>query len=235
MIANTLNSAYLIHARPFRETSLLINFFTENDGFISAVARGARTSGKNNKRGILQPFTPLLIDWRGNHDLVSLRNIELRAQPFMFKGNQLVLGLYVNEILYHLLAKNAGVAMPELFTRYESLLQGILHNKFAGSLFELEVKLREFELYLLDCLGYGLQFELINPDDYYCYDHEEGFFKLGDNVRDKGFLGRNILDIKNKAWKNKDAMHTAKVLLRNIIQYHTGAKELFSRKLYVVD
>lgn len=60
--------AYVIHRRPWRETSLLVDLFTLNHGRLSVVARGASGS-KSALKAQLQPFQPLLLDWVGRGDL----------------------------------------------------------------------------------------------------------------------------------------------------------------------
>lgn len=230
MQTSGLVKAYLVHSKPYRETSLLIDFFTQEHGVIKAIAKAVRGTNKNNKRGLLQPFTPLLIDWRGSSDLVFLRNIDLYDTPLSLKRGSLVIGLYINEVIYKLLRNHTGMVMSELYFYYDQVLRFIAKNSDTHS---VEVKLREFELLLLQSIGYGLQFDSISNENYYTYDFEQGFCQIS-NSSLKGFLGQYLLGIKEHKWDDKDVMRTAKVLLRNIILYHTGSKELNSRKLWVI-
>ena len=70
MISN-LQKAYVIHSRPYKETSLIVTFLTEKKGKITAVAKGAKR--KNSRlSGNLAPFQSLNIDFRGKSDLKSL-------------------------------------------------------------------------------------------------------------------------------------------------------------------
>ena len=78
MISN-LQKAYVIHSRPYKETSLIVTFLTENKGKITAVAKGAKR--KNSRlSGNLEPFQCLNIDYRGKSDLKSL----ILAEPCEF-------------------------------------------------------------------------------------------------------------------------------------------------------
>ena len=62
MISN-LQKAYVIHSRPYKETSLIVTFITEKKGKISAVAKGAKR--KNSRlSGNLEPFQCLNIDYQ---------------------------------------------------------------------------------------------------------------------------------------------------------------------------
>jgi DNA repair protein RecO (recombination protein O) len=237
----TLKQAYLIHARDFRESSLLIDFFTKEQGFIKAVARGVRSVNKSNKRGLLQPFAPLLINWYGNADIVTLTTIELFSAPLVFARHGLAVSFYINELLYYILNKFNGVAMPELWDSYHQLLHYICDSNIDSENYNnllMQMKLREFELDLLDYIGYGLQFEHIKADLYYSYHYENGFFEIN-NITDNNKIfimnGNIILDIKNRNWQNPDALLVANKLLKLVIKYHIGNKEFNSRKLYLVD
>ncbi|WP_171910141.1 DNA repair protein RecO, partial [Rickettsiella grylli] len=78
-----LQAAYILHTRPYRDTSLLIDAFTAQHGRISLIAKGARgIRGKKSRfKGTLQAFVPLLLSWRGKTDLLSLINAEPHTFP----------------------------------------------------------------------------------------------------------------------------------------------------------
>lgn len=50
--------AFVLHSRPWSETSLMLDVFTEESGRVRLVAKGAR-SKRSTLKGALQPFTPL--------------------------------------------------------------------------------------------------------------------------------------------------------------------------------
>ena len=101
MISN-LQKAYVIHSRPYKETSLIVTFLTEKKGKISAVAKGAKR--KNSRlSGNLEPFQCLNIDYRGKSDLKSL----VLAEPSevfedFFGSENLYSAFYVNELTIHI-------------------------------------------------------------------------------------------------------------------------------------
>lgn len=227
-----LVQAYLIHAKSYRDTSLLIDFFTQEHGFITAIAKGVRGDAKTNKRGLLQPFTKLLINWRGKSDLVTLNTIELAAQPLVLKKNHLAVGFYINELLYYLCNKPRGIIFTNLFENYETVLAHL--NQPNQELALIEPKLREFELDLLSSIGYGLSDHNILPECHYAYDFTEGFIispnTLGNKLSLRGDL---ILNIMQRNWQDKQTLVAAKQLLRSIIKYYIGNKDLHSRKLFV--
>ncbi len=233
---HSLVPAYLIHTKNYRDTSLLIDFFTKNDGFITALAKGIRTPSKSNKRGLLQPFTQLLINYRGKAELVYLNNIELSEQPYIFNNNQLKLSFYINELLYYLCRNPIGIVYPNLFEIYQATLNNLKTVDIKNNLELFEPFLREFELDLLSCLGYGLSFTDINPDSTYSYDFTDGFQAVNEHVSSVNKLllrGDLIVNIMQRDWSDKQTLIAAKKLLRSIIKYYIGNKELHSRKLFV--
>ncbi|MEC8417605.1 MAG: recombination protein O N-terminal domain-containing protein, partial [Pseudomonadota bacterium] len=42
-------NAYVLHRRPYRETSYIVDFFTLEEGRISAVAKGVKNSKSDKK------------------------------------------------------------------------------------------------------------------------------------------------------------------------------------------
>ena len=52
--------AYVLHARAYRENSLLLETLTREHGRAAMVARGAK-GAKSKWRNLLQPFRPMLI------------------------------------------------------------------------------------------------------------------------------------------------------------------------------
>ncbi|MEE3169526.1 MAG: DNA repair protein RecO, partial [Pseudomonadota bacterium] len=69
--------AYVLHRRPWRETSLLVDVFTLNHGRMTVIARGA-SSAKSPLKAQLQPFQPLMLDWTGRGDLKTLTQVDVR-------------------------------------------------------------------------------------------------------------------------------------------------------------
>jgi DNA repair protein RecO (recombination protein O) len=56
--------AFVLHARPWRETSLIIDVLTRHHGRIGIVARGARRQSSGLKTRLI-PFQPLSLSWFG--------------------------------------------------------------------------------------------------------------------------------------------------------------------------
>ncbi|MFN7098647.1 MAG: DNA repair protein RecO, partial [Gammaproteobacteria bacterium] len=142
-----LEPAYILHYRAYRDTSLIVEFFTKQHGRITAVAKAARSS-RSPWRGLLSPGIPLLITCVGKHELLTLTQAEPDGSPLMLQGKALFSLFYVNELVMHLLH------------RFDSHVQ--LYEQYAQTLTQLatasqiEIPLRIFEWKLLQELGYGL-------------------------------------------------------------------------------
>lgn len=94
--------AFVLHGRPYSETSLLLDLFSESDGRVRVLAKGARAR-RSSLKGCLQPFTPLLVRWSGRGEMKTLRNAEPVSLALPLTGIMLYSGLYVNELLARVL------------------------------------------------------------------------------------------------------------------------------------
>jgi len=63
--------AYVLHAQPYRETSLLLQVLTPDYGRVTLVARGARRPASALRGGLL-PFQPLKLSWFGKNEVRTL-------------------------------------------------------------------------------------------------------------------------------------------------------------------
>ena len=72
-----LNPAFVIHSRPYRETSQLVEVFTQDSGRFTLVARGSR-GPRSPLKGLLQPFTLLTIAWRRSSNQLAQRQAQAK-------------------------------------------------------------------------------------------------------------------------------------------------------------
>ena len=225
----TLQPAYLLHRRPYRETSLLIEAFTASAGRIALIAKGAR-SGRKGNAAILQPFQPLLLSWILRGEVGTLTAVEPREQRVALNGTALFSGFYLNELLMRLLARHDP--HPELFDSYEKTL-----HLLSGSSPD-EWSLRLFERDLLDSLGYGLLLEQsvdgqpIQPHINYCYHLEHGPAAVGANERCLQVSGATLLALATGEAPGEQTRREAKRLMRAALGLYLGNKPLQSRELF---
>lgn len=152
MTASALRAAYVLHQRPYRNTSLLVEAMTAEHGRVGLVARGVR-GRKGTAAALLQPFRPLLMSWQGRGELKTLTAVEAAAPARVPGGRSLFAAYYCNELVLRLCQR--GGAEPAAFAAYARALDGLVADAAP------ERALRVFELDLLEALGYAPPIDLI--------------------------------------------------------------------------
>ncbi len=230
MSTDNLTEAFILHTRPFKETSLLVEAFTLSEGRVSLVSKGARSaSKKNNRRALLQPFQPLQISWLGRSNLKTLKQLDSNGLPHKLCGINNLCGLYLNELLLKLLIQ--WDPHSELFEAYQKSLHWLEQTSSP------QVVLREFELYLLDELGYGIEWvidiygDMIEADKPYAYIPQQGFVQEHTKQGLLTINGTLILAVANRDWQVKGCLALARKICKHIIDSVLDGKELNSRKL----
>ncbi|SEQ62889.1 DNA replication and repair protein RecO [Amphritea atlantica] len=218
-------AAYVLHTRPYRETSLLVDLFTLEQGRVSAVVKGGR-SPRSRMRAMMQPFTPLQVSWRGRHELKTLIQAEAVASPMFLKGSALICGLYVNELLERLLQPSDP--HPRLYVYYQYVLNELL----AAS--DIELALRTFEQQLLQQLGYQFDVQQCQPQGIYRYDGTQGFIpvtQITDALKAVCFSGEQLQGIVAEQYHLPEIRRAAKRLMRLALEAQLGSRPLRSREL----
>lgn len=224
-------SAYLLHHRPFRETSLLLDIFSRDYGRLALVARGARTQ-KSRLKALLRPFMPLSLSWVAKSDLGTLTGAELDGRPLTLSGDGLMSGYYLNELILQLLHRHD--TQPEVFAAYAETIARLAASTDPAP------ALRIFELELLKLLGYAVTFgqdalsaEAIQPQSHYEYRAEQGPVKVSRDTGPMVFSGTELIAIREHRFEDPATLRAAGRLLRDLISFHLGGKELKSRKVLV--
>ena len=114
-----LQRCFVLHRRPYSESSLILDVFSEEYGRVTLMSKGAR-SKRSNLKGALQPFTPLLLKWSGNGSMKTLRQAEPISLGLPLAGINLYSAMYVNELVGRVLM--AEVAHARIFSRLPSCL-----------------------------------------------------------------------------------------------------------------
>lgn len=226
-----LEAAYILHVRPYRETSQLLEVLAREHGRVGLVARGAR-GPKARWRSFLQPFHPLHLSWSGRGSLQTLRHAEPAAQPPRLAGGRLLSAWYLNELLLGFTTR--GDPHPELFAHYTAALTGL------ASATDAEVPLRRFELALLYESGYGLVADRdaehgapIDPDGHYVYQPERGAVPIdGDRTGHLVLTGASLQAIAAGVFRGPQDLRLAKRLLRQLLDHHLGHRPLQTRRVY---
>lgn len=221
--------AFLLHHRPFRDSSQILEIFSLEHGRLAVVARGSR-AGKSRYRGILRPFLALRMSWVIRSDLGTLTGAEIAGAPLVLTGKGLLSGYYANELLLNLLHKHDP--QPEVFALYEETIRALAEGG------RLSAALRRFESRLLNLVGYGLNLdcdaisgELLVADRYYHYRVEQGPVETHDASQPQAYLGRHLRAIAAQEFDDPEVLRAAGLLFREVLAYHLNGKELKSRKV----
>jgi len=232
---------YVLHSRPWRETSLIVEAFTREHGRVGLVARGVRRT-RSRLRGLLLPFRPLLLSWSGRGELPTLTGADTEGRAGVLRGRSLFSGFYLNELMLKLLPRND--AHPDLFDDYRGAVDALCED---GA---LDRVLRTFEKRLLDALGYGPTLDRtadtgapISPDKRYRYVPERGPVEpveeegRADGNDGDGPLvsGRTLLALAGGhlgSGSDDRERAEARRLMRAILAPYLGSRALGSRQLF---
>lgn len=253
-----LQPAYVLHQRPYRDTSAIVDLFTLEQGRISVVVRGIRKP-KSKWMGIVRAFQPLLVNWIGKGDLGTLIKAETQGQPQLIAAKYIMSGLYMNELIIRLLySRDQNV---ELFSCYSHSIKKIsdlsaqppvAHTPTREQKLQLELILRKFEVQLLQSLGYGLILdhdatsgEVIRENKMYIYSFGHGpehrsatACPTEDNKNAHGLAisGRTLLALGSGRLScvpnTVETLREAKRLMRYLLSGYLGSKNLNSREIY---
>ncbi len=227
-------AGFVLHRRPYRETSFLVDVFSREQGRLSGVVRGARSTGKgrrSNTKPPIEPFRRLQVVIRGKGSLRSIDRYEIE-RTLQLEGDQLVGGLYLNEVLTRVLETDEPMA--RLFDTYEVTLVALA----AGG--PLSPPLRSFERVLLEELGYGIDFDCdldgqpIGSGDYRY--RGDGFERVSDSPPSDGAAplvvpGNHLRAIGEFDFSDKAVARSALMIFRRALRPHLGEKPLQSREL----
>ena len=222
--------AFVLHTYPYRETSLIVEAYVRDHGRMALVARGARRP-KSAVRGVLLPFQPLLLSWIGKKDLRTLTRAEWRSGYAPLKGQPLICGFYLNELLLKLLARDDP--HEELFAAYEGTLEAL------GAGADPPALLRRFEIALLRELGYAVildrdveRDEPVARERSYVYVVERGPVSGLSAARNGVELsGQTLIDMQSGSFTSAATQLESKTLMRALINHYLGDQVLHTRQL----
>jgi len=222
---------FILHTYPFKETSVVAEVLTRSHGRMALIARGARRPA-SALRGLMQPFTPLLVSWFGKSELKTLHAAEWQGGLMAPQGRALMCGFYLNELLLRLLAR--GDAHELLYDRYVDTLEQLAGEACST---DYERILRRFEKNLLSEIGYGATFDVdaddgtpIEPAVRYVFQPERGA------LRARGqpgcpVSGQTLIDLAAGRFGPPATLVEAKSLMRALINHTLGTKPLYTRQL----
>ena len=223
-------TAFLLHAYPYSETSLILEIFARDHGRLAVLARGARRP-RSALRGVLLAFQPLELGWFGGGEVKTLARAEWMGGVAFLRGEGLLLGYYLNELLLKLLPReDAHVA---LFDAYAEALAALAQGGVETA------ELRRFEKALLKELGYGLVLEreaggnAVEADVRYRYQVERGAVRESEAETGQVVSGKTLLDLAADDYADPRSLAESKQLMRHLLAHHLSGQQLQTRRVFI--
>lgn len=231
--------AYVLHALPYKETSLVVELWTRDYGRIPAVAKGAKRP-HSALRSALLSFQPLLIKLSGRGEIKNLTHAEWAGGHLPPEGQALFSSYYINELLMRCLQR--ADAHPELFNHYAHTLAKLANHA------SVSIAIRAFELQLLQSIGFGVSFskdsaqQLIQSDRRYQWVSAHGWRNIGPepvppnvselqktNEQQLVFAGHLLLDVAQTGIVSELHANALRPLTRMMLNECLGYQNLLSR------
>jgi DNA repair protein RecO (recombination protein O) len=226
-----LEPGYVLHAYPYKETSLIIEAFTRRFGRVSLLARGARRP-RSAMRGVLLAFHPLRLTWSASAELGTLMAAEWGGGQKSLAGVGLMCGFYLNELLLRLLPRDDS--HEALFDAYAAALARL--SESGAVIPEQSAVLRGFERRMLAELGYAPVLDreaengsAIEPEKRYSYEAERGPVETRRSNGDSIVSGRTLLDMAADDYEDARTREEARRLMRALIAERLGGQSLHTR------
>ncbi len=192
-MASTL--AYVLHTRPWRETSLLVDAISQDFGRIALIAKGAKRP-HSPLRGLLEPFTPVALQFTGKVGIKNLTQAHWVQALNPVHAAHAIPAWYLSELCLRTLGEDDP--QPAVFTAYDAAMQALAALPAEH---DSQAILRQFEYRLLLALGLWPDNRIdaagraLAPTQYYTVDEGTGWVMAQPSAADWCLLGAQILDL----------------------------------------
>lgn len=224
--------AFVLHARRWRETSLLVEVLTQNHGRIGLVARGVTGPRRHALRAALQPLQHIRLEAVQRGELAWLDGAEQIDRAPVLAGEATLAGFYLGELLLRLVPRqDPQPALYALYGRTRDRLR-------AGE--PLAWTLRRFERDLLEALGVGFDFgvdgdgEPLDPAARYRIEPDHGprrVRELRPGERGGDATGRGLLALAADTTPEPEDLPGLRRALREALSHQLGGRGLKSWEL----
>lgn len=220
---------FILHQRDYRDTSKILDCYTQSHGRFRGIARGIKSSKRLLKQNI-QPFQPLIIHWSQRGDLASIREIESDGLMISLSGKRLMAGFYINEIILKIIPEDESD--PALFGLYKTTLYDLPEQNWVS-------KLRSFEISILDFLGYlpSLEYEYLNntpieTSKTYEFLPSDGFRESLHKEDNKNYFNGDLIKrLSNLDLDSDPSLRLAKYIFDSVILFQSLSPSVNSRKV----
>jgi DNA repair protein RecO (recombination protein O) len=229
-----LQPAYVLHHRPYRDTSRILELFTRDHGRLTVFARGARGGKRaaSSLTSVLQPFHRMLVTYSIRGEAGQLNGAEFDGAYCELPASRSLSGFYVNELIMRLFERHDAHA--DVFDLYDATLA---HLKTVAN--DESTLLRIFEKRLLELSGYGLMFdheaetgEPVLAERVYRYVPERGVTRV-EGVAEGSliFSGAVLIALSTEVLTEPGIRADARRLLRAALDQYLSGRELRSREV----
>ncbi|MDR1074875.1 MAG: DNA repair protein RecO [Xanthomonadaceae bacterium] len=222
--------AFVLHARPWRETSLLVEILSAHHGRIGLIARGAQTPKRHPMRAALQPLQSIRFDAGIHGDLGQLHAVEAVDAAPRLSGAAILSGFYLNELTLRMTPRLDP--LPQLYAAYARTRALLAWPEL------LAWTLRRYERDLLDALGIGFEWQRdgeglpIDPAARYLLDPEYGarrqFNDADGGSRRMAATGAGLLALAADRMPEPEDLASLRLPMRWVLAQHLGSKGLKS-------
>ena len=216
----SLEPAYVLHHREYRDTSRILDVFSARHGRITLFARGAR-GPKSRLAPLLMPFRPLFVSWTGRGDAAQLSSAEPDGEALPLAARHIMSAFYLNELIISLTTRHDP--QPQLFDDYARALRRL------SSETQPEPALRVFEKRLLESIGYGLELD-VAATSHYQYRPADGLYEVREDAPD-AYAGRALLALREESLDDAQTLDVARRLLRQALDHCLEGRELRTRNV----
>jgi DNA repair protein RecO (recombination protein O) len=223
-----LAPGYILHHRPYRDTSRILEVLLRDHGRLTLFARGVR-GPRARLAGVLQPFHRLLLSFHPGRDAGQLTGAESAESAPPLPAGSLMAAFYLSELLLKLTIRHAP--QPELFEEYGRALAGLREGG------PLEPPLRLFEKRLLEALGYGLDLAAeartgspISAEGHYRFRASEGLLPAAADEAG-AICGRSLLALAHEQLGDARVLEDARRVLGAALEECLEGRELATRQV----
>src|SRR5580765_1536232 len=219
---------YVLHVRPWRETSLLIEVLSAEHGRLGLLARGVRGPRQQALRAALAPLQSIRFDAVQRGELARLVSAEAIDVAPRINGDAALSAFYLNELTLRLAPRQDP--QPELFRAYGRT------RALIGAGAPLAWTLRRYERDLLDALGVGFDWardadgQAVDPAARYRIDADGGLRRIGQSKTNddqrRHPTGRVLLALAGDGQPVEDDLPALRRAMRELLMQHLGGRGL---------
>jgi DNA repair protein RecO (recombination protein O) len=214
-------TGYVLHVRPYRDNSHILDLLTEAEGRTACLFRGRSQKARS--------FARYELAWQGRGELKTLTLLEEQS-AVVLTSERLACGFYVNELALKLLPRQ--IPVEGFFEDYAGTIAALARADQG-----LEPLLRSYERSLLHYLGEGLEsidLAALDPEACYVYEAQRGLRSAGPGEQSRGVCvhGETLRELLGEGAQTTRARQEAKRLLRGLLDHHLQGRRIMSRALF---